>query len=198
MKKLASLLCLLIASSCSNQETILLNEPLDRDSKANTQHSNVLSFSSKRELDFSIQNEISPNTIRRKKVEVPSRLRSSVQVVQDVDITELVPEEAFRKYLSNEGEVIVNDTLYKITKYGTLYAHLKHSDELFDYYSKLPDVSEQLITEKTYRSGNVYRYDTFHGITFEEQDESEEILEIRTSNDSMSGLRSNALSLLQI
>lgn len=42
----------------------------------------------------------------------------------------LVPDEKFRHFLNKNLEIIVNDTLYRITKDGTFFAHLSDKEEL--------------------------------------------------------------------
>lgn len=46
------------------------------------------------------------------------------------ELEDLVPNDAFRKLLTPKGEIIVNDTLYRITPYGTFFTPVEKTPEL--------------------------------------------------------------------
>lgn len=162
------LLCVFMIISCSKpRQEIPQNNPALSDSHQSQSGITVLSFDSKETLDKAIQNNISPELVKRTIITLPFYLRGSLEKKEEPSLVDLVPDDDFRRYLTSDGEIIVNDTLYKITQHGTLYTDTKHISELYQYYSLLPDTEETLIGDDTYMLGNVYRYDTFKGVSFE-------------------------------
>lgn len=71
----------------------------------------------------------------------------------------LIPDERYRSFLNKNLEIIVNDTLYRITKDGTFYTRKEYREELrnaINNIEKFRDVNENL---KEY--GNVKLKNTF-------------------------------------
>lgn len=55
---------------------------------------------------------------------------NSLSYYELLDFEELVPNENFACLLNSKGDVQVNDTVYRITPYGTLFTKSKYMDEL--------------------------------------------------------------------
>ncbi len=51
----------------------------------------------------------------------------------------LIPDEKFRYFLNKNLEIIVNDTLYRITKDGTFFTHCSNKIELENAVTKVKD-----------------------------------------------------------
>ena len=77
-------------------------------------------------------------------------------------ISGLVPDPGFRSLLNRDAEIIVGDTLYRITPNGTLFCELPFMDELRNYV--LNTTNEIQVGTDLYKNGNIYRYDTFFGV----------------------------------
>ncbi len=71
----------------------------------------------------------------------------------------LVPDEKFRHFLNKNLEIIVNDTLYRITKDGTFFAHRSDKVELENAIAKVGEFTK--IAEDLKKLGNVKLKDTF-------------------------------------
>lgn len=98
-------------SSCNKSEDNFENEILVKQTES---VSEINAFSSKEELKNAINNT------------GYTRSASSVSAF-DSDISEvLVPNENFRKLLNEKGQIIVDDTLYMITRQGTLFTHMSN------------------------------------------------------------------------
>lgn len=71
----------------------------------------------------------------------------------------LVPDEKFRHFLNKNLEIIVNDTLYRITKDGTFFTHCSNKIELENAVTKVKNFTK--IAEGLKKLGNVKLKDTF-------------------------------------
>lgn len=74
--------------------------------------------------------------------------------------------------LNSEGEIIIADTLYKITQNGTFFAHVLDKADLLKYvdsYSSLKRLEEP-IRENLYKYGNSYRFDSYRNFDFTIED----------------------------
>lgn len=81
---------------------------------------------------------------------------------EDADIEKigfLVPDEKFRHFLNKNLEIIVNDTLYRITKDGTFFAHCSDKDELDRAVTRVGDFTQ--IANDLKELGNVRLKNTF-------------------------------------
>ncbi len=72
----------------------------------------------------------------------------------------LVPDEKFRHFLNKNLEIIVNDTLYRITKDGTFFAHLSDKEELEKAVKRVGDFTRTANDLK--ELGNVRLKNTFN------------------------------------
>ena len=71
----------------------------------------------------------------------------------------LVPDEKFRHFLNKDLEIVVNDTLYRITKDGTFFTHSSNKEELEKAVAKVENFTN--VTESMKQLGNVKLKDTF-------------------------------------
>lgn len=71
----------------------------------------------------------------------------------------LIPDEKFRHFLNKNLEIIVNDTLYRITKDGTFFTHCSNKIELENAVTKVKDFTN--VAEGLKKLGNVKLKDTF-------------------------------------
>jgi hypothetical protein len=74
-----------------------------------------------------------------------------------------VPDTEFAQLLNHKGEIIVADTLYRVTTNGTYYCHIDKKDVL-DKIIEADSLNEGfLLDDKLYQvAEGVYRYDSFH------------------------------------
>lgn len=80
-------------------------------------------------------------------------------------ISDLVPEEPFSSILSTKGEIIVADTLYRITTKGTFFTPIEKAS-LIEDLSGYDFTKEVLRGRDLYEYKGVFRYDTFKGVDF--------------------------------
>ena len=72
----------------------------------------------------------------------------------------ILPDERYRNILNKDLEVIVNDTLYKVTNNGTFYSHRSFQKEL---EKKITDIqSFKDINKNLKRNGNIFLINTFN------------------------------------
>lgn len=65
----------------------------------------------------------------------------------------LIPDEKYRNFFNKDLEIIINDTLYKATKYGTLFTHISNKSELI---KSLENISEfKPLSNNTKQYGNI-------------------------------------------
>ena len=71
----------------------------------------------------------------------------------------LIPDEKYRNFFNKDLEIIINDTLYKATKYGTLFTHISNKSELI---KSLENISEfKPLSNNTKQYGNIKLIDTY-------------------------------------
>lgn len=96
----------------------------------------VLSFSSKEEFSEAIRNyDLDKKLVTRSSDSFYSADEYYDDAAGDSvaeEIGFLVPDEKYRNFLNKNMEIVVNDTLYKITKEGTFYAKLDDKEELYN------------------------------------------------------------------
>lgn len=134
MKKFTSFICLtVILCSCSNELPIdTVKELPISDSKNDSE---ILSFKSSEDFLSTIENLDLENPVL-------TRANSSFVSAENIYEQEndenadneyigfLIPNEKYRSLFNKDLEIIINDTLYKVTKYGTLFTHISNKSEL--------------------------------------------------------------------
>lgn len=163
------LLTLLITGGCNADKSYgTTMEPQQYDASSHK----VRSFSSRKELDLSLEN------LRKSKSGVISDNdhliafnTSKVRGLSDNDsilLSDLVPDPDLRSLLTERGEIMINDTLYCITPYGTLFCHKRYATNLRNRCTTLvmdDHSDEQQLEDSLYVKDNVYRFDTFRGVS---------------------------------
>lgn len=71
----------------------------------------------------------------------------------------LIPDEKYRNFFNKNLEIIVNDTLYRVTKYGTLLTHVSNKSELIESLNNISDFKP--LSNNTKQYGNVKLIDTY-------------------------------------
>lgn len=81
------------------------------------------------------------------------------ETVENEAIGFLLPDKRYRHVFNKDLEIIVDDTLYKATKHGTLYAHVSNKSELLSSLDKMAEFKTVSDREKAY--GDVRLIDTY-------------------------------------
>jgi len=115
--------------------------------------SNIQEFSSKESLSYHVKNQ--EKSLARSSSAFESAQDSALY---DPLIEFLVPDEDFRNVLDKKLRVIVNDTLYMITKDGTFYTHKKNFKELASSINNVSDFKDISMKEK--KLGNILLFDS--------------------------------------
>lgn len=111
--------------------------------------------------------------------EQQSIIGDAVTYYELLDFEELVPNENFAKLLNVNGDIQVNDTIYRITPYGTLYAAAQDADALEVAYNEMKEESLKFNVDESELklSSKVSLINTFDHITFDNDISNEEIEE---------------------
>lgn len=161
MKKIFFFLCTFCTLySCDSDEALIA----ENSGQKNEQTVEVLSFSSKEEFSEAIRNyDLDKKLVTRSSDSFYSADEYYDDAAGDSvaeEIGFLVPDEKYRNFLNKNMEIVVNDTLYKITKEGTFYAKLDDKEEL---YNAIKNVDAfKLVSEDVKELGHVKLKDTFH------------------------------------
>lgn len=149
-----------IVCSCSSDDVI--RENVMQSEGVNS--SDILSFDSKEQFRQAVESfdtQVKGQTRASKQFYSAEELyeNTSEGDVNGERIGFLIPDERYRSFLNKNLEIIVNDTLYRITKDGTFYTRKEYREELrnaINNIEKFRDVNENL---KEY--GNVKLKNTF-------------------------------------
>lgn len=78
-------------------------------------------------------------------------------------MSEFVPNIQFAKLLNRNGEIIVENKIYKITPNGTYYFDEGKKNEFYALYKEDNEIKGELVGDKLYKiAEGIYRYDTFY------------------------------------
>ena len=100
-----------------------------------------------------------------------------------------VPNPQFAKLLNKDGEIIVSDTIYKITPNGTYYFPISKKEDFERIYQRDSMVCGDLISDKTYQvSDDIYRIDTYYYMRMKEYIDfvNDNIVETRAASNNVS------------
>ena len=126
----------------------------------------ILSFASKEDLSNSINTLMTETKTLGSlpdKLSLPTGYSLYEQETYKEEMREFVPNESFAKLLNKEGEIAVNDTIYKITPMGTYYFEKSNKPKFDILYTENNQLVGELIKDKLYKiSEGIYRYDTFY------------------------------------
>lgn len=143
----------------SNKENALSSNSMSFDKEV------TYNFNNKNELYNTIWNDESIKT--RSTIEVPSKFVSLLDKIQENDtilnqfteeektyilnesityydilgLEDFIPNENFARLLNSKGEIIVNDSIYRITPWGTLCGKVEHRELIDNAYQKLQNES---------------------------------------------------------
>ena len=151
MEKLTKiLLCLslLFIFGC-NDENSLIDQSSTQKLEQN-EFSGINEFSSKEALNSYVKNPLKTRSAGFESAQDSALI--------DPEIEFLVPDQDFREVLNKKLCVIVNDTIYRITKDGTFYTHKKYFSELEKALENVLAFEDLSLHEK--QLGNVYLFDT--------------------------------------
>ena len=158
-KKTVFLLALsTIVGACNNYEV-----DLDTETQTTIKEDGILHFSNK-EMLFDAINDTTSNSVTRSTINTNFRslmdqvdindpelssltlsekayiIDNNLNYYEAFDYEDLIPNENFARYLNYKAEICCNDTLYKVTGYGTLVAHEDHQEELESISEVLADI----------------------------------------------------------
>ena len=163
MKKNCYIICLAaILCSCNNE--LPFENIQEVQIPTLQEESEILSFKNSEEF---------LSTIEKFDLENPISTRASSSFVSAEKIYEqennenedneyigfLIPDEKYRNFFNKDLEIIVSDTLYKATKYGTLFTHISNKSELIKSLENISDFKPLSNNIKQY--GNVKLIDTY-------------------------------------
>ncbi len=75
-------------------------------------------------------------------------------------LDELIPNQNFRNIVNDDGEVIVGDTIYKVSKYGTFYTSVPNRKKIYELDEfEISDAPH--INTKLKKFNDVFLYETF-------------------------------------
>lgn len=162
MKKISSAICL-TTFICSCNSGLPTDETQVLQKIKNQDETTVLAFKSTQ--DFL-------STIEKDELSNPVLTRASSSFVSAENVYEqgegnmeneyigfLIPDEKYRKLFNKDLEIIINDTLYKATKHGTLSTHISNKLELLNSLKKISEF--KLSSNNTKQYGNVKLIDTY-------------------------------------
>lgn len=110
--------------------------------------------------------------------QVPGMTRSNEEETyyEKMGYDTLVPNQNFARLINPNGEIVVKDTIYKITPNGTYFFHKTKENEFANIY--LTDSIGQSVNGDLYAlADGIFRYDTFKG------NEKEEEIELSDSDE---------------
>ena len=162
MKKISYFICLAaIFCSCNNE--LPLENVQEPQNLKNQGESAILSFKSREDFLSTIENFNPEN---------PVLTRSGLSFVSAENIYEqedenaeneligfLIPDEKYRNFFNKDLEIIINDTLYKATKHGTLFTHVSNKSELLNSLERISEF--KLLSNNTKQYGNIKLIDTY-------------------------------------
>lgn len=145
-----------IFSSCTQDEN--LSKETEVALKKLYEQRNVNVFSSKEAFALALEGKATP--VRSATAQV-----RNISEATDEEVF-MVPNEKILSYLSDKMEIVVGDTLYRVTPNGTYYAHVNDAKE-FDQYVNSTD-GFNLVQKGLKRKGKVFLVDTHN--TWDGQD----------------------------
>ncbi len=131
----------------------------------------IQAFDEKGDCDILVKN---PNFVSYAKV-MEKGYNKGIQKVSDITndnltlaLDSLLPNKSFAALLNPEGEIALNDTIFKITPNGTYKFHKSKEKEFYELYSTNPNMKGDQLSEEYYEIAyGIYRYDTFKEVVQE-------------------------------
>lgn len=134
MKRIFYIVCLTTALySCNNDYPI--DNLQERQMLNPEKESNILNFKNSEEFLSTIENfDLNKPILTRSNSNFISAEnvyeQESTENQDNEHIGFLIPDEKYRHFFNKDLEIIVNDTIYKVTKYGTLLTHISSKTTL--------------------------------------------------------------------
>lgn len=102
--------------------------------------------------------------------QVPSMPRSNEEETyyEKMGYDTLVPNRNFARLINPNGEIIVKDTIYKITPNGTYFFHKSKESEFAEIY-KTDSIGQPVNGDLYALTDEIFRYNTFKGSEKEEE-----------------------------
>lgn len=94
-----------------------------------SQPSDILSFSSREEFEQTLALLENSTSVYSTRSLLPENQSLLEQSVYEEYMDSYVPDPNFARLLNKDGEILINDTVYKITTNGTYYYPLNKRDE---------------------------------------------------------------------
>ncbi|MDR0538720.1 MAG: hypothetical protein LBH04_11875 [Tannerellaceae bacterium] len=179
LKKVAlGVITLMFVASCNVSE-MSLPELTDNAPLSSEKNDSILSFTDKNSLVMVLQGDestktslysVDENANRKTLDNLVTTVRPELPISESLygrkeyaDFwAEYVPNPNFAKLLNKDGEIIVNDTIYKITPNGTYFFPRAYKLAFTRIYAADSSAQGNLIGDKLYIiAKNIYRYDTF-------------------------------------
>lgn len=138
-----ALTSLLLLNSC-NSEDDYITETKVENSTSLEKKSEILNFRSKEDFLSSLENLELSTSVKTKSASSFISADDMYNNDESYDaefISFLVPDEKYRHFLNKNLEIIVNDTIYKITKEGTFFSHINHKEELLNSIEKFSEMN---------------------------------------------------------
>ena len=185
---LLTISCTVLSSFISCSDNIELENMYERNLQTRgSESSPILNFSSREEFEqalASLENSTSTYSATFLLPENQSLLKQSVY--EDY-MDSYVPDPNFARLLNKDGEIIVNDTVYKITTNGTYYYPLNRKNEFENLFQRDSSIMGTSLSDRLYKiSDDIYRYDTFADKREFEESKLNEISTLKASPDRVS------------
>ena len=149
-----------LANSCNSDD--IIKEDYAKNLSSNS--AEIMSFANKELFQQAIENSNLEKPVGTRAARSFYSANDAYENASEDDLSAekigfLVPDEKLRNLLNKDLEVIINDTLYRITKDGTFYARCKNKNELYDAIEKVDKF--QIVSDDLKELGNVKLKDTF-------------------------------------
>lgn len=147
-----------------------------------SQPSDILSFSSREEFEQTLALLENSTSVYSTRSLLPENQSLLEQSVYEEYMDSYVPDPNFARLLNKDGEILINDTVYKITTNGTYYYPLNKRDEFENLFQRNPFMIGTSLSGRLYKiSDDIYRYDTFADKREFEENKSNETSTINAS-----------------
>lgn len=197
MKRLMYLLAVMALTAtfvaCEKNELEIPHKITHDDKKSK----DILKFSSVQSFNLNIneRNIVKASNTRSSTDSYPLFIEKNLEsgfFESEDQVEDLIPEIAFREALNENFEVIINDSIYKVTSLGVLYASVNSQNELRkltqDEIKKMPRVGEKELS-----NGEIHLYETFKNLYTDSLSSDEVNINNNISNFSNITLRSGSV-----
>lgn len=137
-KTLIAIACVMSLTlvSCEKEDILSLSSGTDKQGVPNS----IKVFNNRIEFENFLEN-MNLSTVTTRAVSHDGFLDAESVVDINPQVMFMVPDDKLRRILNNKLEIIIADTLYKVTENGTLYASLNNRQELETSIDKISEFS---------------------------------------------------------